>query len=175
MEGLLRMNQRHKITFIKNSLRVLATLVCLFATQVLAAEEFSGKVVGVTDGDTIKVLRQGRQVKVRLYGIDAPERKQAYGKKARRFVADLVAGKVVTIRVRNRDRYKRIVGEVLLPDGRSLNQELVRAGYAWWYKRYAKKDWALALIEMEARKGKKGLWAEPNPIPPWKFRRRRRR
>ena len=81
----------------------------------------------------------------------------------------LVFGKMVTIKVETIDRYKRIVGEVILPDGKNLNQELVNAGLAWWYRKYS-NDETLGELEEEARKAKRGLWNDPNPIPPWEFR-----
>jgi endonuclease YncB( thermonuclease family) len=139
------------------------------------AEEFTGKVVGVSDGDTIKVLRAGKQVKVRLSGIDCPEKRQAFGKRAKRFTSDLVFAKIVTIKVHDIDRYKRIVGEVILEDGTILNHELVRSGLAWWYQRYAPDDKKLERLEKTARKNKHGLWADPDPVPPWEFRKRRRK
>jgi endonuclease YncB( thermonuclease family) len=108
------------------------------------AEQFTGKVVGIGDGDTISVLREGKAVKVRLYGIDAPEKAQAFGTQARTFTGDLVFQHDVTVVVQRTDRYGRLVGDVLLPDCRSLNQELVRAGLAWWYRQYAPNDTTLA-------------------------------
>jgi endonuclease YncB( thermonuclease family) len=137
-----------------------------------AAEEFRGRVVGVTDGDTITVLRDGRGTTVRLAGIDAPERRQAYSQRARQFTAALAYGRTVTVRVAGRDRYARILGDVILPDGRSLNQELVRAGFAWWFRKYS-RDPRLARLEEEAREGRRGLWADRVPEAPWEFRSRR--
>jgi endonuclease YncB( thermonuclease family) len=134
------------------------------------AEQFTGKVVGISDGDTISVLREGKAVKVRLYGVDAPEKAQAFGTKARQFTATLAFQKDVTIIIHATDRYGRIVGEVLLPDGRNLSQELVREGMAWWYKPYAAKDTTLAQLEAEARAAHRGLWADAAPIPPWEWR-----
>jgi len=94
------------------------------------AKSFSGKVVGVTDGDTISVLRFGKEVKVRLAEIDCPEKKQAYGRKAKEFTADMVFGKDVTVHIKDIDRFGRTVGEVTLLDGRILNRELISAGLA---------------------------------------------
>jgi micrococcal nuclease len=143
----------------------------LMAMPVLAhTEQFTGKVVGISDGDTISVLREGKAVKVRLYGIDAPEKAQAFGTKARQVTANLVFQKEVTIVVHATDRYGRIVGQVLLPDGRDLSQELVKEGMAWWYKPYAAKDTTLAQLEAEARAAQRGLWADAHPIPPWAWR-----
>lgn len=133
------------------------------------AGEFSGPVVSVLDGDTIDVLHNGQSERIRLNGIDAPEKGQPYGKRAKRFLADLVAGRMVTIQSHKFDRHKRTVGDVLLADGTDASQELVRAGLAWWYKQYS-KDESLGVLEAEAREAKRGLRAEPDPIPPWVYR-----
>ena len=125
--------------------------------------------VGITDGDTIKVLRAGRAETVRLEGVDAPEKRQAYGERARRFAADLSFDQTVVVRATGRDRNGRLLGEVVLPDGRSLNQELVRAGYAWWFRKYS-RDARLARLEEEARQDRRGLWADHAPEPPWEYR-----
>jgi endonuclease YncB( thermonuclease family) len=117
------------------------------------------------------VLHNGKAEKVRLAEIDCPERRQAYGKKAKEFVADLAAGELVTVEVRTQDRYGRTVGEVFLPDGTSLNREIIRSGYAWWYRKYS-TDSSLGELEREAREAKRGLWADSHPMPPWVYRRR---
>jgi endonuclease YncB( thermonuclease family) len=137
---------------------------------IVRAEQFTGKVVGISDGDTISVLREGKAVKVRLYGVDAPEKAQAFGTKARQFTGDLAFQQTVTVVIHATDRYGRLVGGVLLPNGRSLNQELVRVGLAWWYRSYAPKDTTLAQLEAEARAAQRGLWADAHPIPPWAWR-----
>jgi micrococcal nuclease len=119
------------------SKRPVAVVLCLgllLVCPVLGTEQFTGQVVGISDGDTVSVLREGKAVKIRLHGIDAPERKQAFGPRARQFTSDLAFNQIVTIVVHTTDRYGRLVGEVVLPDGRSLNQELVRPGMAWWYR-----------------------------------------
>ncbi len=96
-----------------------------------SAQEFTAKVVGVADGDTITVLRDRTQMRVRLDGIDCPESGQAFGSRAKAFTSELTFGKVVTVRPRNKDRYGRIVAEIVLADGRDVNHELVRTGSAW--------------------------------------------
>ena len=96
-----------------------------------ATDTFTGKVVGVSDGDTISVMRAGKAVKVRLHGIDCPEKKQPYGTRAKQYTSDLAFGQEVTVRIQTTDRYGRIVGEVILPGGKNLNWELVDAGLAW--------------------------------------------
>lgn len=123
----------------------------------------------MSDGDTITVLTsKKKQVKIRLYGIDCPEKKQAFGKKAKKFTSSMVYGKKVTVRKVTRDKYGRVIGWVSI-NGKSLNKELLKAGFAWHYKRYS-SDTALASLEKRARKAKRGLWADPNPIPPWEYR-----
>src|SRR4029434_2766430 len=114
----------------------IVVLWCMLAPWGASAEQFTGKVVGISDGDTISVLREGKAVKGRLHGVDTPEKAQAFGTQARKFTSDLAFQRDVTVVVQDTDRYGRLVGEVLLPDGRSLNQELVKAGMAWWYRPY---------------------------------------
>jgi micrococcal nuclease len=148
---------------------VLWLAVWALLAGVAAAEEFAGRVIGVTDGDTLTVLHARHPEKVRLQGVDAPEKRQAYGERAKRFTADLAFDRTVTVRATGRDRNGRLLGEVVLPDGRSLNQELVRAGYAWWFRKYS-RDGQLARLEEEARAGRRGLWADRAPEAPWDFR-----
>jgi len=127
-------------------------------------------VVGIGDGDTIRVMHRGRETKIRLFGIDCPERDQAFGNKARRFTSKMVFRKVVEVQEVDKDSYGRTVAWVFV-DGKSLNKELLRAGLAWWYKYYAENEHELEKLEAEARSHKIGLWSVPNPIPPWDFRR----
>ncbi|MBM4274656.1 MAG: hypothetical protein FJ128_11040 [Deltaproteobacteria bacterium] len=140
------------------------------------AGDFTGRVVGVMDGDTITVYPEGgASAKVRLYGIDAPERRQPYSNAARKYLSDLVFGKKVRVRVRTQDRYGRVVAEIIREDGVNVNQEMLRAGYAWWYRKYAKKELLLLQLEQEARRARRGLWADPRPAPPWEFRKGKRK
>ncbi len=136
--------------------------------------DFTYKVVGVSDGDTITVLHNGKGERIRLHGIDCPEKRQAFGNRAKQFTSNLVFAKTVTVQAVDRDRYGRTVAEVLLPDGRSLNRELVRAGLAWMYRRYS-NDQSLSDLEEEARVARRGLWVDANPIPPWEWRIMRKR
>src|SRR5271156_3925062 len=106
-------------------IRLVATLVIILPLPVLA-EEFTGKVIGITDGDTIKVLRGGEEVKIRLEGIDCPESRQAFGNKAKQATSDLAFGKSVTVQAKGMDRYQRTLADIILPDGTNLNRELVR-------------------------------------------------
>jgi endonuclease YncB( thermonuclease family) len=96
--------------------------------------------MAVADGDTTSVMREGRAVKVRLHGIDYPEKGQPFGKRAKRFTSEWASRKEVKVQVQTTDRYGRIVGEAILPDGLNLSQELVSARLAWWHRKYAPKD-----------------------------------
>jgi micrococcal nuclease len=137
------------------------------------ATDFQAKVIHIADGDTITVLNDANEkIKIRLNGIDCPEKAQAYGNKAKRFTKELVAGKTVIIQAFDQDKYGRTIGDVILDDGRNLNHELVKAGYAWWYRKYAPGNAVLEKFEKEAREAKAGLWNNPHPIPPWDFRHR---
>jgi micrococcal nuclease len=127
--SMLRVWQRHTHHTIASNA---VWLFLITVPMLVQAEPFTGKVVGISDGDTLSVLREGKAVKIRVYGVDAPKKAQAFGTRARQFTAALVFQQDVTIVVHTTDRYGRIVGEVLLPDGRNLNQELVKAGMAWW-------------------------------------------
>jgi endonuclease YncB( thermonuclease family) len=147
----------------------------------LLAAALSAVVLGVPDGDTLTVRVQGRQVRVRLEGIDCPEKNQPHGLAARWFVRKRVftlrpdgrrVGKTVSVDVRGRDRNGRQVARLQV-DGRDLSLELLRSGFAWHYRRY-NRDAALARLEADARAARRGLWADAHPVPPWEWRRRRR-
>ena len=147
-----------------------ALVVVVSWVSLTPAEEFAGKVVGVSDGETITVLRNRTPMKVRLSGIDCPESGQDFGSRAKAFTSELVFGQVVKVVPRDTDRYRRTVAEVLLAEGRSLNHELVRAGFAWRSRKYAPEIGTLAQLEAAARDAKRGLWSQPNPVPPWEWR-----
>lgn len=132
---------------------------------------FEGKVVAVTDGDTIKVMHNGKAEKIRLNGIDCPESGQPFGQKAKQFTSDRVFGKTVTVMEHGQDKYGRTIGDVYL-DGKRLNSELVKAGFAWWYRQYS-TDKSLGVWEQYARDHKLGLWADKNPTAPWDWRHHR--
>ena len=142
----------------------------LLAPHLLAAGDFTGTVSSVADGDTLTVLYGEGAIRVRLDGIDCPEKDQPSGAAARRFTSELALGQIVTVVEEDIDRYGRIVATVILPDGRSLNHEIVAAGWAWWYRKYAPDDVALRDLEARARKEGRGLWSEAVPTPPWEWR-----
>ncbi len=140
--------------------------------------DFTGNVVGVADGDTITVLDAGKvQHKIRLTGIDAPEKKQPFGNRSKQSLSDMVFNKTVTVETDKRDRYGRELGKVLA-DGKDVNLEQVRAGMAWHYKAYERTQPATdrttyAAAENEAKAAKRGLWVDPEPTPPWEWRHRK--
>ena len=154
----------------------------------MAVADISGKVVAVTDGDTIKILDNSRvQHKVRLTGIDAPEKAQPFGNASRKNLASMVAGKDVRVETSKNDRYGRVLGKVWMQPqdcsgcGKTLNANLAQilAGMAWWYQDYARDQPAQDRVRYEsavkeARQRKLGLWSEPAPIPPWAWRRGQR-
>ena len=104
-----------------------------------------------------------------MSGIDCPEKGQAFGNKAKQFTSALIHGKEVTIHVLRKDRHGRAVADVVLPDGTNVSRALLRTGLAWWYRQYS-KDESLGALEEGAPQAKRGLWADPNPIPPWEIR-----
>jgi micrococcal nuclease len=133
---------------------------------------WQGKVVGVSDGDTIIVMHNGKGEIIRLYGVDCPEKNQDFGTKAKQFTSGMVFGKVVDVEPVVTDRYGRTVGLVKI-DGKYLSEEIIRAGLGWVYTRYCDKSFCSSWkkLEEQARQNKTGLWSIPNPTPPWEFRR----
>lgn len=142
----------------------------LFTEQAWA---WQARIVAVTDGDTITVepLAGGQQIKIRLHGIDAPERKQPAGESARAFVFDVALYKSVEIEEKGWDRYGRLVAVIWLPCGENLQKFLLKSGFAWVWPRYCRncRDWEK--LQAEAQENKRGLWANPDAIPPWEWRR----
>ena len=129
-----------------------------------------GVVQDVHDGDTFKLKSSGQIIKVRIYGIDAPEIDQHYGKEAGEALRDIIDGKEIRLRILNKDVYGRTVGEPWLGDSLNVSLWMVKNGYSWWYMNYSKKRIDLKEAEAEAKNKKLGLWADSNPIAPWDFR-----
>jgi len=152
----------------------LLTILLMLRPISSALANFIGPVVSVLDGDTIEVLHNTHPERVRLSGIDCPEKGQAYGKKAKQAASALVFGKEVTLQTHGKDKYGRTLADVLLPVGMNVNHELVKDGWCWWYRKYAPLDAELEKLEKEARDAKKGLWVDPKPVPPWEWRKRSR-
>jgi endonuclease YncB( thermonuclease family) len=161
------------------SIKIFLLFILFLACAITATAQsrpLIGKVVALSDGDTITVLdASNTQYRIRFQGIDAPESKQAFGTRSRQHLADLIFGKQVTVVWNTRDRYQRILGKVIL-GGRDINLEQIRSGMAWYYRAYEKDVAAAdrkpyADAETEARAAKRGLWADSSPTAPWDFRR----
>lgn len=133
--------------------------------------DLTGRVVRVADGDTVSVLdERNTQHKVRLFGIDTPEQSQPYGKAAKNALLDMVGQQTVGVVVVTTDSYGRVVGTVYR-EGVNINNAMVASGYAWWYQHFAPYERRLAASEQRAREQRLGLWAQPDPVPPWEWRR----
>lgn len=138
----------------------------LFAPYAFAAKQ--GMVIGVLDGDTIEMLVDRTPVRVRLAGIDAPEKGQDFGMAAKKALSDLAYGKQAILACQTTDQYGRNICQVSV-GGKDVGTEMVRMGYAWAYRRYL-DDPGLLAIEADARLQKRGLWGANNPTPPWEWR-----
>jgi len=134
----------------------------------------TGKVVKVVDGDTFDVLDSSfKTIRIRMNGIDAPEKKQAFGEASRKQLAALCAGKVVRIVKYSTDRNKRWIADCYV-DGISLSHRMIEEGMAWHFVKYS-SDTTLARLEQQARAKKIGLWSDPHAIAPWDYRSKRLR
>ena len=161
---------------------MLNKIIILFITlnfNIAWAATLEGHVVGVAEGDTITILDATKaQYKIRLAGIDAPEKRQPFGNVSKQSLSDMVFGKQVVVDYQKLDRYDRVVGKVIV-DGMNANLEQVKRGLAWYFKKYKSElvlDDRLAYLhaEEDAINARIGLWVEPNPIPPWGFRKANR-
>jgi endonuclease YncB( thermonuclease family) len=158
-------------------MRKLLFIFVLFLSNIVNAKTIEGLVVGVADGDTITVLDQQKNTyKIRLQGIDAPEKKQAFGEKSKQSLHDLVHGKQVRIEYDKEDKYGRIVGKITLDDLDICLQQLV-LGMAWHYKKYQNEQSVADRVvyndaELKSKSLKLGLWADETPMPPWEFRKK---
>jgi endonuclease YncB( thermonuclease family) len=155
---------------------VIALLTVAAPAFLVAAGPFAPRVVAVVDGDTIDVIRDDvpdrDPIRIRLFGIDTPERRQPYYAKAKEFMAAAVFGNTVTVQPRGK-HFQRLVADVVMADGKMLTQELVRAGLAWWYEKHAPYDRPLERLQTDTRSVKRGLWSdEAGAVPPWEWRRR---
>lgn len=155
---------------------LIVALCALFGPPLgVRADTWEGRVVRVIDGDTLVALGSGnREERVRLAGIDCPERKQAYGTRAKEALLARVGGKPVSVQWWKRDRYGRVVGKVVDGQG-DVNLALVRDGLCWWFRKYADEQSAADQLlyetaETSAREGRVGLWRDPVPVAPWEWR-----
>lgn len=151
--------------------KILCTSLLLFLCVAATCQTvLTGMVVGVADGDTFTLLTPAKkEVKVRLHGIDCPERNQDFGTRAKQYTSAQLFRKTVKIQVKSKDRYGRYVALVRLPNGRILNEELLKAGMAWHFTRYDRSS-SWAALERAARAKRVGLWSLKDPVAPWTFR-----
>ena len=158
----------------KFSLLIILLFFCIvsLSSNNDSTKTITGKVVKVIDGDTITILNsENKQIKIRLYGIDAPEKAQDYGKISKNYMSGLVAGKTIDVTVMNIDRYGRSVGRIKINE-KEVAEEMLKAGLAWVYTSYCKipecKQWKE--LETQAKTAKVGLWSNPTAQEPWKWR-----
>ena len=152
---------------------ITATLLSLVFCVFASAETLTGKVVRIADGDTFTLLINKKQHRIRLHGIDAPETKggQPYSQKSKDYLASLIAGKGVTVNVRDTDRYGRYIGVVSTSSVKDVNLEMLKAGMAWHYSHFDKTP-AYKKAHAQARKSRIGLWKDPSPINPYDWRKK---
>jgi endonuclease YncB( thermonuclease family) len=159
--------------------RVLILTALVLLTPATHAETLTGRVVGIADGDTLTLLDASKaQHKIRLAGIDSPEKRQAYGQHCKKSLSDLAYDSVATVESNKLDRYGRVIGKVLIDD-RDVNLEQIRRGCGWHYKKYQSEQslndrLSYTSAEESARAHKVGLWADKEPVPPWDWRKARR-
>jgi endonuclease YncB( thermonuclease family) len=160
-------------------MKTILALILALTTLTSFANQLQGKVIKVTDGDTVNVLTSDNEThRIRLSGIDAPEKKQAFGSKSKQVLADLIDGKTVNVEYNKLDRYQRVVGKITF-NGQDVNLRQIKLGLAWHYKKYEKEqdveDRSIyANAEYLAQRDKIGLWYDANPIAPWDFRKQKR-
>ena len=172
-------NGCHSVTLARGLMQRIIVTIALALACTVNAETITGQVVGVADGDTITVLDVDKvQHKIRLAGIDAPEKKQPFGNRSKESLSDMVFDKTVNVETEKRDRYGRQIGKVLV-NGQDVNLVQVERGMAWFYRQYQREqspnDRRLyEAAEDTAKAGKRGLWRDVDPTPPWDFRKAKR-
>ena len=155
----------------RHTLPVLLAVLALGCEPRVAVPTITGRVIKIVDGDKADILQADKTIKrIRLASFDAPERGQPFGKNATKYLAELIAGETITVKVQDTDRYDRSVCEVFDDDGQRVAIKLVAAGLAWHYVKFAPNDIELAKAEIEAREAKRGLWSDPRFVPPWDWR-----
>ena len=159
-------------------MKIIIALILALTSCTCFADQLVGKVIKVTDGDTVNVLTSDNEThRIRLSGIDAPEKKQAFGNRSKQALADLIDGKIVNVEYNKLDKYQRVVGKITF-EGQDVNLRQIKLGLAWHYKKYEKEqdveDRSIyADAEYLAKRDKLGLWTDANPIAPWDFRKQK--
>jgi len=146
----------------------------LISDKQIQEKQIHGKIVGITDGDTVKLLTVDKiLIKVRVANIDCPEQKQPYSARAKQFTSNQIFEKQVKLEYLKKDRYGRYICNIIYDDSLNLSKQLLKNGMAWHYVKYS-NDESLQVLEDEAKKNKVGLWQDPNAIPPWEWRSNKR-
>ena len=157
-----------------STVKIITILSSIALSFSVCAATLEGKVIAIHDGDTLTLLVDRRQVKVRLAEIDAPELNQAFGNRSRQSLGGLCFGKAAVVEQTDKDRFGRVVGKVRC-GGIDAIAAQVQKGMAWVYARYAKPTSHLWFLQNEARRSRGGLWTDPHPLEPWKWRTRNAR
>ena len=153
--------------------KIFLLIVFLLIPDAVSAQKFDVKVVKVSDGDTFTAInRDNLQLKFRIWGIDAPEKKQAFGTKSKEYLSSLIFGKTITVDVQKQDGWGRYLAYVYTSEGKEVSLEMIKAGMAWQFIEYDKSE-EYRKAEIEARKKRIGLWADSHSIAPWEFRKQK--
>lgn len=155
--------------------QIFLLFIVAFLSTISQAQSFSVRVVGISDGDTFTCINDDNlQLKIRINGIDAPEKKQAFGNKSKELLSSLIFGKRINIDVQSKDGYGRYIAYVYSPEGKDVALLMLHEGMAWHFTKYDNNK-VYSDAENVARKAKRGLWSESSPIAPWDFRAQRKK
>lgn len=151
------------------------TLLLIVLPILCSAQRFPVKVVGISDGDTFTAVNDDNlQLKIRIYGIDAPEKKQAFGNKSKGYLSSLIFEKRIIIDVQSKDRYGRYIAYVYSPEGNDISLLMLHEGMAWHFKKYDNNK-VYEDAENVAQKAKRGIWSDPQAMAPWDFRAKKKK
>lgn len=152
--------------------KILIISFILLGSVVLFSQSKTGKIVGIKDGDTVILLKEdSSQVTIRLAEVDCPEKKQAFGSKAKQFTSDQVYLKKVNYLITDTDRYGRCIGKIYYDNNKYLSEEIIKAGYGWHYYKFSNSK-KLESLQISAKDNRRGLWRDMTPVAPWDFRKK---
>lgn len=156
-------------------MKIFFLIFIIFAIESYSMQDsFYAEVIKVADGDKVTVKKEsGEKIRVRLYGVDSPELKQETGAEAKQFTEKLLLKRVIRVEVKDRDSYGRFVADIYIKNVH-FNKEIVKNGYAWYFRKYLNNSIEMEKLENDAKKQKRGLWKNSSPVPPWKFRAKKR-
>lgn len=172
MAQIIGLGNGEQVSLMKRRMTLLVLFLFFSRSEAFC---FTGEVVGILAAGTLEVVRNGKTERIGLQGIDCPKISQPCGNEAKQATSDLTFVRKVTMEPYGKDKYGRVMADVQLTDGTNINHELVKTGWCWWSRKLAPNNVALEQLELEAKAAQKGLWADPAPIPPWEYRKARRR